>query len=361
MTKVLLFFLGLFSASFVAIALFSTFSQNKNITPLVFNSPTVVSANQISEFEYFRELNISDIFRLHSTFSMQEDDISLIMTGDIIPARVTDNRIRKNGAYYPFRKTLNILSDADLTITNLESPLISKCPVHLEGMKFCGQPEFAKAMRNAGIDVVGIENNHIGNYGVNGIEETKKYISESSMSAVALDTPVYKNVKGTVFGIVAINMITSRPVDKAALEQMIKNVKSNSNIVVVLPHWGREYSLVPKSAPGISPDDPIALGRFMIDSGADLVLGNHPHWVQGVEQYNNGFIAYAHGNFIFDQEWSRETKEGVVGQYIFSRNKLVDVSYKAVIIEDYSTPRLATDEEAIKILERMKQSSELLQ
>ena len=82
-------------------------------------------------------------------------------------------------------------------------------------------------------------------------------------------------------------------------------------------HWGAEYVSVPTVGAGIAEDDPVEIGHLAVDAGADFVIGNHPHWVQGVELYKGKYIAYAHGNFIFDQMWSYETRVGVVGKYTF--------------------------------------------
>jgi poly-gamma-glutamate capsule biosynthesis protein CapA/YwtB (metallophosphatase superfamily) len=94
-----------------------------------------------------------------------------------------------------------------------------------------------------------------------------------------------------------------------------------------------------------------------IDAGADLIIGNHPHWVQGVEFYKGKCITYAHGNFIFDQMWSQETREGVLGKYVFNADGLVDVQFYPIIIDDYAQARFADAVEADMILQRMKASS----
>jgi poly-gamma-glutamate synthesis protein (capsule biosynthesis protein) len=116
-------------------------------------------------------------------------------------------------------------------------------------------------------------------------------------------------------------------------------------------HWGVEYTSVPTQ-------EQIDLAHLTVDAGADLVLGNHPHWVQGTETYKNKFIVYGFGNFIFDQMWSQETREGVVGKFLFNSSGLKSVSFYPIIIEDYWQPRFANKEEAAKILNGLKESSE---
>lgn len=111
-------------------------------------------------------------------------------------------------------------------------------------------------------------------------------------------------------------------------------------------HWGAEYVSVPQSAEGIAPDDPVEIAHLAVDAGADFIIGNHPHWVQAVELYRGKLIVYAHGNYIFDQMWSYETRVGVIGLYTFYDDKLVRVEFIPTIIEDYAQPRLLSAGEA---------------
>lgn len=102
------------------------------------------------------------------------------------------------------------------------------------------------------------------------------------------------------------------------------------------------------------------MGKYTIDSGADLVIGNHPHWVQPVELYKGKLITYAHGNYIFDQMWSDETKIGVLGKYTFYENQLIDVEYIPIKIEYYGQPYVLNGVDKEKILESMKEESIIL-
>jgi poly-gamma-glutamate synthesis protein (capsule biosynthesis protein) len=118
--------------------------------------------------------------------------------------------------------------------------------------------------------------------------------------------------------------------------------------VVVSFHWGVEYVTEPTQRQ-------IDLAHLAIDAGADIILGNHPHWVQPVEIYKDKCIIYAHGNFVFDQEWSEETKRGVVGRYTFYEGKLVDVEYLPIRIVDYGQPYFLKGTEAEQIMKHMKE------
>ena len=102
------------------------------------------------------------------------------------------------------------------------------------------------------------------------------------------------------FGFLAFNAV-GEIVDRDAMVAAIKALRPQVDVLSVSFHWGAEYVAVPSTAAGIADDDPVELGHLAIDAGADLIIGNHPHWVQAVEIYKGKYITYAHGNFIFDQ------------------------------------------------------------
>src|SRR5690606_2312827 len=116
--------------------------------------------------------------------------------------------------------------------------------------------------------------------------------------------------------------------DPDIIRKEIQEARNMADIVIVQFHWGVEYVSQPSERQR-------KLGMLAIDSGADLVIGNHPHWIQPIEIYKDKLITYAHGNFIFDQMWSEKTKEGVIGKYYFYNNKLVDAEYMPIKIHDY--------------------------
>jgi len=363
MRKMFLFFIGVFLSVFLGNIVVNSFIAQPLNTPLSavydFDEAKADSSSSTSPSATpVPSLTVDSIFT-RPTFYTEPGDVVLYATGDIIPARVTDAKIRAKGAFYPFDKIADTLQMADIVIGNLEAPLVSTCPTHLEGMVFCGQPAFAQAMKKANVSVATLENNHIFNKGVQGREETIKYLEDAGVQVAIKNRPLVYKVKDLTFGIIAVNGVGAR-IDVDNIAKEIASIEELVDIVVVAPHWGKEYTYDPVKAVGIAPDDPRLIAHAIIDAGADLILGNHPHWVQGVEMYKDGFITYAHGNFIFDQEWSRETKEGVIGSYVFRDKKLVDVSFIPVIIEGYAQPRLADDMESQKILRLMRKSSERL-
>src|SRR3990172_5484911 len=259
-------------------------------------------------------LTLADVFAPRDISSLDPSRLrTVIATGDVIPARYTDVVIRQRGDdfLYTVAAAKSITSAADLTVINLEAPLVDYCPYHDEGFTFCGRPGFVKALEAAGVDVVTLENNHIGNYGLEAIEETKTYLEPPYVSCPIAwadrDSPAIVDVKGLRFGFLAFNAVLEQ-VDRDAMAAQIKALRPQVDVLAVAFHWGAEYVSTPQTAGGVADHDPVELAHLAVDAGADWIIGNHPHWVQAVEIYKGKFIAYAHGNFIFDQMWSYETR-----------------------------------------------------
>nr|WBU15402.1 bacterial capsule synthesis protein PGA_cap [uncultured bacterium] len=286
---------------------------------------------------------------------------TLVATGDVIPARYVDVTIRSRGDdfLYPVSATAGLLAAGDLTVVNLEAPLIDGCPYHDSGFTFCGRPGFVQALLAAGVDVATLENNHIGNYGPEGIAATRQLLEAHGIAWADRYHLAVREVRGLRFGFLAFNGV-GEAIDREALSARIAEARSQVEVLVVAVHWGAEYVDVPRPAPGVAPDDPVEIGHLAVDAGADLVLGNHPHWVQAVEVYQGKLIVYAHGNFIFDQMWSYETRIGVVGRYTFYDRTLVRVEFVPVIIEDYARPRPLEGPEGEAVLARMREASQRL-
>jgi len=280
----------------------------------------------------------------------------LVVTGDIIPARsVNFGVVKRNNFRWPFEKTAEVLKSGDLTFINLESPLIRNCQPTSEGMSFCGDQRNIEGFVWAGVDVANLANNHMGNYGVFGIEQTVDLLGNNGVLATGTDGAVIKDVRGTKFAFLGYNEIGGpekgiswADKDKIAFEVSI--AKKQAETVIVSFHWGIEYT----SQPTKSQRD---LAHLAIDNGADLILGNHPHWVQPVEIYKDRLITYAHGNFIFDQMWSEKTKEGVIGRYTFYDNKLIGVEFLPIVIQDYGQPNFPDLTRSKSILDSMRDES----
>jgi len=186
------------------------------------------------------------------------------------------------------------------------------------------------------------------------LSETIEILQENNIAAIGVkdEENLVREINGAKYAFLAYNDV------ETANQKKVKNVDLNivraeiaaadklADAVIIMFHWGNEYTHKPTARQ-------IEIAHAAIDAGADLVLGNHAHWVQIMEQYKDRLIMYSHGNFVFDQNWSRKTSEGVIGLYQMKGEELLDYQFISVIIEHNSQPRLATENESEAILKNI--------
>lgn len=285
---------------------------------------------------------------------------TMLLTGDIIPARVVNQKmVAMNDFGWPLRQIQPVLRDADMTLIDLEAPLLENCPVTNEGFTFCGDKKFAVSLRDAGVDVANVANNHSLNYGWEGIEETQGYLNElgilttgftmvpgnslldSCLASTECSSFTTKIIQGKTIGFLGYNAV-GQHMNEELVKAQIQKADSLVDILFVSVHWGKEYERYPVPDASLAPDDPVLWGRKFVDWGADVIAGNHPHWYQSMEWYANKKnekkpIFYALGNTVFDQEWSEETKEGVLVRLLFSGDTVIPekTEFIPIGIRDY--------------------------
>jgi len=308
-------------------------------------------------------LSLQSLF--HPTYNVPHDPAhvrTILVTGDVIPARgVNYFATTRHDFLWPFRPTADYTKNADITYVNLETPLFAGCPVDPNsGFTFCGDARFVNGLTLMGAKVVNLANNHLSNYGAQGINLTTQLLEKNGMLTSGLGPVAVIDVRGIKFGFIGFNGV-GRAIDREGLKEGIARAHQLADIVVVQFHWGKEYERQPLADPHVpTPDDPVAIGHQAIDWGADIVIGNHPHWYQGVEVYHGKLITYAHGNFVFDQMWSEETREGVIGTYTFYGTQLVGATWKAYRIYDYGQPVFMNPADDATALRTMEAASDQL-
>lgn len=246
--------------------------------------------------------------------SESSDKITLAFVGDILPASSVARLMEKNGYDYPFRQTSAMLQSADITAGNLESSITDRgTPEQNKEYLYRGSALTLPAIKDAGFDVLSLANNHTLDYGWVGLQDTMDALDDhklkhmgSGLDDVEAFTPVYVESKGITTAFIGVSNVVpnvgwkagrnhpgvAETYDPSRAIEAIKAAKKNADLVVVMVHWGVEYT-----------DKPIAdqtlKGRKFIDAGADLVIGSHPHVLQGFESYKGKWIAYSLGNFVF--------------------------------------------------------------
>lgn len=170
---------------------------------------------------------------------------TVILAGDIMLGRsVMVKSLSLNNPNYPFEKVASKLNTADIVFVNLENPVISDCPISDSGYKFCADSKMVGGLKYANIGVVNLANNHLENYGKEGLKQTIQYLSQAGIKNTLNGDLEIKIVKGVRFGFMGFNFVTEEPAE--ADYQKIKISKSLVDILIVAVHWGVEYTDLPK-------------------------------------------------------------------------------------------------------------------
>lgn len=300
--------------------------------------------------------------------SHDQEEIKLIFGGDVMMSRQVGVKIAEAGdSSLPFRQIGSLMSGADLTMVNLEAPFNDEGEMVTEGMAFKAEPETSAGLELAGIDMVCLANNHASNQGRKGISYTIDFLAEKGIKVSGAGKnreeayeSVFVEVKGTKIGFLSYtysdgvefdHWVDSFQPDVAFMDlervrQGVKEAQEEADLVVVSMHDGQEYSHQPTAHQK-------EFARAAIEAGAKLVIGHHPHVVQSVEEYGDGFVVYSLGNLVFDQMWSEETQEGVMAEVILARNQLKRVKFVPINIDNFNQPRLATVAESELAQEHM--------
>lgn len=208
----------------------------------------------------------------------------------------------KNDPSYPFEKVANILKTADIVLGNLENPIISNCPLSNSDLKFCADPKMIQGLKYGGIDILNLANNHTKNYGDEGFTQTENYLKDNGIDYIGAGNLVTQKVNGVRFGFLGFDFIDNKPQDSDY--DLIANSKKEVDVLIVMVHWGLEYSSNPT-------DDQKSIAGKLVTAGADIVAGTHPHVIQEIDYINGKPVFYSLGNFIFDQMSNEATRRGL--------------------------------------------------
>ena len=310
-------------------------------------------------------------------------EVSLTAVGDVWFARNVGRLIDEKGLHYPFELVADRLRSADLTWCNLESPLgTTGAPLPGKMIWFRARPETVECLRHAGMDVVALANNHILDYDSPCLLETLDLLEASGIAYCGAGRdmdearrPAVLEVEGLKVAFLAYTEYADpglfwdanyprtfmagegvpgcAPLDMEMVAEDIERARALADLVVVGYHWGREDEPYPVA---YHPwNDLRAIARRTVDLGACLVLGTHPHAVQGYEVRGRGLIAYSLGNFVTDQVRDMQ-REGVILELQLGRSGVLSARIVPVWSEGFR-PRLMTEEEARALLEKIQRLS----
>ncbi len=288
----------------------------------------------------------------------EQKSITLIFVGDIMLNRGVEYMVEKWGDgdfKFPFLKIADELQKTDVLFGNLEGPISDKGVKVGSIYSFRAEPKAIEGLTFSGFDMISVSNNHAFDYGKEAFEDTLLRLREGGINYVGggfdeaeAYSPVIKEINGTKIAFLAYTNLGSP--NWAATEQKsgiawvdwnnfekikndIKKAKENSDVLIVSLHSGEEYTLEPTQFQ-------IEFSHAAINAGADLVVGHHTHIIQQTEKYRDGYIFYSLGNFVFDQGFSEETRQGQIIKVSIENNKIKEIIPTNIKLNQYFQPEI---------------------
>jgi poly-gamma-glutamate capsule biosynthesis protein CapA/YwtB (metallophosphatase superfamily)/LAS superfamily LD-carboxypeptidase LdcB len=277
---------------------------------------------------------------------------TLYFTGDIMLDRSVRSSVNKNfaGDYNALFANLAELKNADILFANLEGDVSDTGNNVGSIYSFRMDPLVLPALKNAGVDIVSFANNHVGDWNTAAFTDTLARLDEvqiahtgAGLTKSAAEEPTVIEKNGVRFGFIGFSdvgpnwleakenspgiLIASDP----RLPEIIRNAKSQCDVLIVSFHWGVEYKKVHTSRQE-------KLAHTAVDSGADIIIGHHPHVIEDTEVYKGHPIAYSLGNFIFDQSFSADTMHGLLFEVTYEGKTLKGTSKKIIQLNKYFQP-----------------------
>ncbi len=257
-------------------------------------------------------------------------------------------RISRNGA------VRTLLRRADVALVNLEGPAPDNFRYHPTGFTFSMDPRLLKGLRNAGIDVVSVANNHIRNWGASGIRDTIRNLDAlgirhagAGRTRTQSRRPAWLTASGFRIAILAYNGIGGAPQAtatsagaagltlSAVRADIGKARRAGADVVIVVPHWGTEYTdrLNAQQA---------KLAPAILKAGADAVLGGHSHWAGPIRLFGNRPVVYSMGDLVFGLVHDARTQQGILVELTFSGTRVAQVTLYPTLEVGSAQPNLLT-------------------
>ncbi|GAA4700500.1 CapA family protein [Brevibacillus fulvus] len=262
-------------------------------------------------------------------------EVTLHFVGDVMLSDKVEDLLEQKGYDYPYLYVKTLFQQDDLTIANLETPVTERgTPAANKQFVYKSSPAGLPPMKAAGVDLVNLANNHSMDQGTEGLSDTFQHLTDqqiafvgAGMNADQAYAPVMIERNGITMAVFGFSRVVpevswyagaNKPgvaasYDPQRAAEAIREARDKADIIIVLAHWGQEKVDHPV-------DHQISLAHAYIDAGADLVVGCHPHVLQGFEAYKGKWIAYSLGNFIFSRAVQPKTWESMVLQAQCSQN-----------------------------------------
>ena len=268
--------------------------------------------------------------------------------------------VKKDPGYF-FQGVKDVFAADDLTVINMEGTLTESNTRQDKTYAFKGAPKYTEIMTAGNIDAANLANNHSKDYGEQSYTDTIQYLEGAGIATFGYERTSVLDVKGIKVGLVGIYVLAD---GMGRQQQVIDNIQSvkeqGAQVVIVSFHWGTEKATYPD-------DTQKTLAHTAIDNGADLVVGHHPHVLQGIEEYNGKNIVYSLGNFCFGGNRNPADKDTMIFQqtFTFAKGELVLDNVKNIIpcslssVQEYNDyqPTILEGSESERVLQKIQELS----
>lgn len=267
----------------------------------------------------------------------EEPKILLSFAGDTMMAGRVADIVEQKGADYPFTDAAPLLEKSDLAILNLETAISDLGDAKQKEFTFRSDPIMAQALKKAGVDIVSVANNHALDYGTEAFLDTLSNLKKQGVKYVGgglnqeeAYAPAVMEIKGKKVQIFGFSRVLAEATWHAGVnhpgmasaydhELVYKAVEPHlpqSDYTIVYLHWGQELSETPLPYQ-------VQLAHGLIDLGVDIVIGSHPHVLQGMEWYKGKLIAYSLGNFVFTTSSLEEGRQSGILQVTLQEETII--------------------------------------
>ena len=331
----------------------------------------ITQANELNSIEQLPDANKGNQY----SEKAQQKIFTMVAAGDIMLGGRMSPFLEEHGPTYPFKNLKSTVLNADIAIGNLEAPIgLEGNPVPGKTFTFIVPPKHAAGIKDAGFDIVSMANNHILDYGEKALESTFAYLDSAGILYCGAGKNLeaarsYKiiEVDSLKFAFLAYTSIlpetfyarANKPGTVEATDEYIvpdiRKAKQEADFVIVSIHWGIELTSEPQTYQQI-------LARTAIDAGADVILGHHPHILQGFEQYQGKLIAYSLGNFTFGS-YSPNAHESAILKLYFNESEVLYAEILPIYVYNFKVhfqPYIESGEQAFANLTHLQTISKKL-
>lgn len=310
------------------------------------------------------------------TLEVQETTITISAAGDCTLGTDEGFNYKRSfkGKYdavqdpaYFFQNVQPVFAQDDLTIVNMEGTLTEETTREPKQFAFKGDAEYAKILTAGAVETANLANNHSFDYGKKSYEDTITALEAEGISSFGYERTAVMDIKGVKVGLAGVYELAEHIDCKQDLLDNIASLKEQgAQIIIVSFHWGQEKENVPS-------DVQVELAHAAVDNGADLVLGHHPHVLQGIEEYKGKNIVYSLGNFCFGGNSAPSDMDTMIFQQTFTVKdgklqednvtNILPCKISSAYEKGYNNyqPILAEGEQKEKIFERLSEYSQKAQ